>query len=165
MTNRCPHLAAILSLFAAVSVGGLLFARSLDMNNRADEASRAQSPDASQRLREGSALTDVVGNFELTADGASFRPLDGKARLVGLQNLNLQRIVEAIREHPERLEWVVSGTVTEYRGANFLLIKRAILKTKPMVASPADRRRDSQPLKPESPTFQSTPGETRAAQF
>ena len=150
MTNRCTNLAAMVSVIAAVSVGGGLFARSLEVQNRADEASRAPSADAPQRLREGSAQTDVVGYFELTADGATFRSLDGRARLVGLQNLNLQRIVEAIREHPDRLEWVVSGTVTEYRGANFLLIKRALLKTRTSAVSSGSRR-DSQPSKPELP--------------
>ena len=151
MRNRCTNFAAMLPVIAAVSVGGVLFARSLEVRNRADEASRAPSADAPQRLREGSALTDVLGYFELTADGATFRSLDGKARLVGLQNLNLQRIAEAVREHPDRLEWVVSGTVTEYRGANFLLIKRALLKTRSTSAVSSDSRRDSQPSKPELP--------------
>ena len=41
----------------------------------------------------------------------------------------LQRIAQKIEEIPGQLEWNVSGIVTEYRGANFLLVTHALLKT------------------------------------
>ena len=55
---------------------------------------------------------------------------DGKGRLVGLENLTLQRIAQVIADSPERLRWTVTGTITEYRGANYLLVRRAILKNR-----------------------------------
>ena len=81
------------------------------------------------RIREGSPLLDVRGHFELTADGAAFFADDG-VRLVALQNLALERIVETTREHPDRLQWIVSGNITEFRGANYLLITRGVLEHK-----------------------------------
>ena len=53
---------------------------------------------------------------------------DGKARFVGLENLNLQRIARTIADNPVELQWGVTGTITEFRGANFLLVRRAVLK-------------------------------------
>jgi len=46
---------------------------------------------------------------------------------VGLENLNLERIARAVADNPVTLEWKVTGTITEYRGANFLLVTRATL--------------------------------------
>ena len=83
----------------------------------------------SLRIREGSPLLDVRGHFELTADGAAFFADDG-VRLVALPNLALERIVATTREHPDRLQWIVSGNITEFRGANYLLITRGVLEHK-----------------------------------
>ena len=47
---------------------------------------------------------------------------------VGLENLNLQRIARTIADNPVPLQWSVTGTITEYRGANFLFVRRAVLK-------------------------------------
>ena len=58
----------------------------------------------------------------------TFFSSDGQGRFVGLENLNLERIARAITDSLSRQEWVVSGTVTEYQGVNFLWIKRAVLK-------------------------------------
>ena len=56
-----------------------------------------------------------------------FFTADGKRRFVGLENLNLERVARTIAESPQTLQWSVTGTITEYRGANFLLVRRAIL--------------------------------------
>lgn len=84
-----------------------------------------------QRLREGTALSDVQGHFELTGDRARFQPSDKSGPFGCLENLNLDRVTQTIRDNYDRLEWSVSGTITEYRGANYLLISRAILKSRP----------------------------------
>ncbi len=73
---------------------------------------------------------DVVGYFKLTSDRATFYPADGEQRFQGLENLNLERISLLVGENPDRLDWIVSGTVTEYRGANYLLVTKAVLKNK-----------------------------------
>lgn len=89
------------------------------------EASR-QRP-RSERLREGTELKDVQGYFRFVEDRVVFFRSNGDARYIGLENLNLERIVKEITNNPTQLEWNVFGTVTEYQGANYLLIRRAVL--------------------------------------
>lgn len=96
-----------------------------DELTREDEAQRA-----GQRLREGAKLVDQLGSFQLTSDRATFTTVDRQHKLEGLPNLNLERIVRTLRDHPDQLVWSVSGTVTEYQGANYILITRAVLKSK-----------------------------------
>jgi hypothetical protein len=88
-----------------------------------------------QREREGTTLVDVPGYFKLTGDRATFFPSRGDVHYLALENLNLERIAIAISDIPEQLPWIVSGTVTEYRGANYLLVTKAILQNAP--ATPA----------------------------
>ncbi len=87
----------------------------------------------SGRLREGTKIVDQLGYFE-TKGGESVTFIveteDGILDFGGLENLNLERIVRTLSENPNRLTWSITGTVTEYQGANFLQIERAVLKTK-----------------------------------
>lgn len=83
-----------------------------------------------ERLREGTQISDQSGFFKVTGDRATFVSADGKHRFVGLENLNLERIVRTIKDDVDPLEWNVDGLITEYRGLNYLLITRATLKTK-----------------------------------
>jgi hypothetical protein len=64
-------------------------------------------------------------------------------RYGGLENLNLERVASVINENPEQLQWSVSGTITEYRGANYLLVSRATLKSKPAVSTTAGVKRSA----------------------
>jgi hypothetical protein len=52
-------------------------------------------------------------------------------RFTTLENLNLERVARVISDSPDTLEWTVSGTITEFQGANYLLLSRAVLKSKP----------------------------------
>lgn len=80
-------------------------------------------------IREGTQITNQLGQFRMTGGRVTFFTADGKQRLIGLENLNLERIARTIAERTQPLQWAVTGTVTEYRGANFLLVRRAILKS------------------------------------
>ncbi len=52
------------------------------------------------------------------------------AAFIALENRNLERVAQAIAENAKQLEWIVSGTISEYRGENFLLVNRAELKSR-----------------------------------
>jgi hypothetical protein len=39
-------------------------------------------------------------------------------------------LTRTIGDSPDQLEWSISGVITEYRGANYLLVTQAVLKTK-----------------------------------
>src|SRR5207248_1810292 len=88
-------------------------------------------PGNPDRLREGTKLVNESGVFA-RKEGVrySFRTRVGKREFACLENLNLERIAAAIADSPD-VEWVVSGAVTEYRGANCLLISQATLRAKP----------------------------------
>jgi hypothetical protein len=84
-----------------------------------------------QRLREGTPLEDLMGQFKVLGDRATFYVKDSNAKYNCLENLNLERVTNQLAENPEAQDWTVSGQITEYRGSNYLLLSRAILKLKP----------------------------------
>ena len=77
-------------------------------------------------------MTDRLGAFELSGDRARFIAADDGTSLTGLENLNLERVIHAIRDNPiPGQHWKVSGVVTEFEGRNYLLITRALVVSKP----------------------------------
>lgn len=95
-----------------------------------ENSGNATSPRADRRIREGTEIVDRLGSFGMTGDRVTFSTADGKGRFVVLENLGLERVVRAIADNPGRLQWAVTGTITEYRGANFLLIRHTVLRNR-----------------------------------
>jgi hypothetical protein len=82
-----------------------------------------------ERLREGTRLIDVVGTFQsLGNDNVSFSPAGSKDSYRVLENLMLQRISQVLDENRAPRQWVASGLITEYRGSNYLLVTKAVIK-------------------------------------
>ena len=104
---------------------------------------------ARPRLREGSRLGSTVGRFSklgrrwvfeaepaivaedadklLIAGSADSEKLPASAPVVPaqyrvLENLALQRVVEAVTQDPNDLRWAVTGVLTEYSAENWLLL-------------------------------------------
>ena len=101
-----------------------------------NQAASAAAPTDDQhqpnnRLREGTELADLAGSFRITGDRVTFYAANDIRRFVCLENLNLERIVRALTETSDQARWNVSGKVTEYQGANYLLIERATLNSDP----------------------------------
>ena len=124
---RCGALAIGVALSAAVAAGS-------DSVNRGEARDEADAPgiptNGELRLREGTELVDSKGRFRMAGDRLAFFSDDGKTRLVCVENLNLERIARTILEHSDALSWNVSGVVTEYRGSNYLLVRRAVLNSR-----------------------------------
>jgi len=80
-----------------------------------------------KRAREGTKI-EATGFFRKTGDRVTFYTDDGKSRYRGLENLMLERIAQKIEDNPGQLQWSITAIVTEYRGANFLLVTHAVLK-------------------------------------
>ncbi len=122
--------AAVLLLGAALT--GALAPKDTDDDARqaptAVTHGKSAPPPANLRVREGTEIVDELGHFRITGGRVIFFTADGKRRYVGLENLNLERIARTLADGPQPLQWRVTGTITEYRGANFLLVRRAILK-------------------------------------
>lgn len=82
-----------------------------------------------ERLREGTRLVEVVGTFQaIGADGITFSPRGSKDSYRVLENLALERIGRTLDETRGTRMWVVSGLITEYRGANYLLVSKAVMQ-------------------------------------
>ena len=83
-----------------------------------------------RRLREGTVIKDASGFFREDGDGASFVS-DLGIEFGTLPNLNLERVVRLLKgaDAPNSIRWSVTGTVTEYSGKNYLLLKRAVYKS------------------------------------
>jgi len=120
-------LAAILPGFCVY----LVLSCSAPTQARDEQARQANaSGGTSDRIREGTTV-DVQGTFKLTGDRIMFYSSPDNRRFGTLENLNLERVARVVSETPETLEWTVSGTVSEFQGANYLLVSRAVLKNKP----------------------------------
>ena len=80
------------------------------------------------RMREGTRLTDELGVFQLSGDRIAFLPGGvNKDSYRVLENLALQRISIALNDDRGQGQWLVSGIITEYRGANYLLITKVVI--------------------------------------
>jgi hypothetical protein len=122
---------ARLALVAFVASAGALLLAQEPEPTPTPPATEGQTEKTTQRLREGTRLDDALGHFKITGDRAMFFLSDESAKYSCLENLNLERTTNLLAENAEGLEWTVSGTLTEYRGSNYLLLSRAILKSKP----------------------------------
>jgi len=126
---------------ALLCAGGLLFGVMLAGTQAIEgsagaERAAAPAPAASSsrpakpelRAREGSEIVSQPGAFSSVGDRIVFVTADGRQRYTALENLCLERVARAIADTPERLQWSVTGVVTEYRSANYVLLRRAVMK-------------------------------------
>jgi hypothetical protein len=91
---------------------------------------RPEDDKIGERLREGTRLTDVAGSFQTAGDRISFHPDGGKGESYRvLENLALERVDRFLGQARGTPTWTVSGVVTEFRGSNFLLVTKAMVRT------------------------------------
>lgn len=86
----------------------------------------ASATEAAPIRREGTVLTDVRGAVARVGNRYEFRPADGSAPLILLENQLLERILY-LQQHggpgPSSNAWVLTGVVTEFQRNNYLLIQ------------------------------------------
>jgi hypothetical protein len=123
---KSPHRTAW--TIALVLIAGIcgIAALSADDADRGDGAISGESDFT--RLREGATLTDEPGTFQLVGKRLVFVGERDGRQFVSLENLALERVVRLVQQAASPYTWVVSGTVTEFQGANFLLIERAVIR-------------------------------------
>jgi hypothetical protein len=143
-SRRLILLAALTASAVVTSAMGLVSRRPVTANEQSTPAAAAAPPagagagptKAGERLREGTRLVDVSGTFTpVGADGVTFSPDGGKDAYRLLQNLALERISRTLEEQRVPGRWIVSGLITEYRGANYLLVTKAQLQSADTPAS------------------------------
>ena len=82
------------------------------------------------RQREGSKLMELHGRFQLSGDRVIFVPneaAEGVSYPV-LENLALERVLDNLNESRTERLWTISGTLTEFRNANHLLLSKAVIQ-------------------------------------
>jgi hypothetical protein len=106
----------------------------------------AKSDEGAKRLREGTRLIDVEGRFDSNGDRWAFQLADSDESYKVLENLALERIHHVLEETraSDKLQWIISGTVTEFSGANYLLVSKAVIK--PQTDAAAADRASSSPM-------------------
>jgi len=85
-------------------------------------------------LREGTDIIDRVGRLQKTTDGQQTQFVfdsDGRtlqdAPMIILPNLKLMSMENAVSEASHDLRFRITGTVTEYRGHNFILLEKVVV--------------------------------------
>ncbi|RIK76873.1 MAG: hypothetical protein DCC68_18490 [Planctomycetota bacterium] len=152
--TKAAMLVVAVALFAVAHAGLTTSTRAGDIAPRVGDRAREERaaepaaatekgetgdrPDAADRVREGTRWQNERGVFTLVGDRVTFAKSNqaGGQNYMVLENLNLERIVRTIEENrtvtdADTLEWNIDATVTEFRGANFLLITRSVLVARP----------------------------------
>jgi len=89
-----------------------------------------------QRIREGTAFKDMHVFFRQIDDRTALYTVEDNRRFMCHENLTLERILAAIQEKPERQFWKIDGEFTEFRGENFITIRRAVVAQTPVAQTP-----------------------------
>lgn len=110
-------------VFAAVATAAQLTTEFAEGTSEAE----TEAAVVEERLREGTVLKQVHGDFQLTGERVTFFSREGQSMRM-LENLALERVTRILEDTPGKRTWVVDGVVTEFRGGNYLLITRAIIK-------------------------------------
>jgi hypothetical protein len=90
-----------------------------------------------KRNREGTIFQSKRVFFRQTGNRTTMYTENDNERFVCLENLNLERILKAIDEKPSRTTWKIDGEFTEFRGENYVLIRRAIIVQETTLTPPA----------------------------
>ncbi len=91
------------------------------------DALRDLGADKSVRLREGTELKDRLAVFKPAGDRTLCFVSGMPQRMIVLENLALERVLQTLERSSVELQWSIRGVVSEYRGANYLLIQRAVV--------------------------------------
>ena len=86
------------------------------------------SETAAHRQREGTNVKQIIGEIRETGRRWLFITNQGTSYQI-LENLALQRAVQAARDDAKDRHWAVDGELTEFLGENYLLINR-LMRTK-----------------------------------
>lgn len=130
MPTRLAILALLLlpSLASANEMAATANAPASEAREPRGEKDEGDKGVSGNKVREGTQLKENLGGFRAAGDRVSFVSADGQYKLVVLENLTLERVARVLKESGSTSQWLVSGTVTEYQGTNYLLVTRAILK-------------------------------------
>ncbi len=108
---------------------GLISLAALASNLTAGDGGSPASPSGTGRkevskvMREGSRLESKLMTIRLAGESIVLES-DDHQTFEALENLSLERIMQAVRADSGDNNWIISGQVTEFRGKNYILLDR-----------------------------------------
>lgn len=87
------------------------------------DSSEPQS-NATHILREGTKVDSQTAICRSIGDRLVLEVNDFPKQIVALENLSAQRVMEALYTDPNDRFWSITGTITEFRGSNFMLLQK-----------------------------------------
>lgn len=123
----CLRPAWCMAAFSMLIVSGL-FSRAPGQSPKPDDIDPPTAVDATFVAREGTELEDVQGHFTVEDDRLTFHSADRRWNIHALENLALERVSQTMSEAQIELQWTVDGRITEFRGSNYLLLTRALVR-------------------------------------
>jgi hypothetical protein len=103
-----------------------------EMASKNDDLLKAanQTPKNHKLVREGTYLRSQKVTFRIGETRSLLIIAESQERFICLENLNLERVTHVVRNNPTLADWEVDFIVTEYQGANYALIQKAVLSSK-----------------------------------
>jgi len=98
--------------------------------------SPAKQAQRTQRIREGTVFKDMLVFFRQNGDRTVLYTADDNRRFTCLENLALERVLTALHEKPEYQFWKIDGEFSEFRGENFVRIRRFVVARAPADTTP-----------------------------
>ncbi len=75
-------------------------------------------------IREGTRMESQPAECRSEGDQLVLRFPESSRAITALENLATQRILKAVSDDPSDSQWLLTGTVTEFQGRNYLFIDR-----------------------------------------
>ena len=129
-------------LFGLMLAGFFTWAQRPDSPPSPDQTFRPIAPapvqraPATLRIREGTTFKNLLVSFRPAGDRTVLYTADSNQRYMCHENLELERILTAIQEKPERKYWRIEGEFAEFRGENFITIRRSMIAPAPNALAP-----------------------------
>lgn len=126
--SSCRAWSRWIALAAGAALAAAAVAAPPSVATLSDDAEVAVDGDLERfLLREGSMVEGLVGVVEARGPRYVFIAREDNRRFTLLENLALQRMLQASEDWLDTPTWRVDGTVTEFRDENFLLVKSLLL--------------------------------------
>lgn len=110
-------------------LAGAVLAAGIATNLGADESrlksgKEAIKPTAELIAREGTRVENRAAVCRAEGERLVLQLADSTRYITALENLAAQRILKSVMDEPSDNQWIVTGSITEFQGRNFLLIER-----------------------------------------
>jgi hypothetical protein len=133
----------VLSIIVVASLGYVVLGQRAEAPTQPEQeikpivAPPSKQSQRTQRYREGTAFKNTLVYFRPAGDRTALYTVDKNQRFTCHENLALERILSTIQAKPERQFWRIEGEFTEFRGENFVFIRRAVVAYAPSTEVPA----------------------------